>query len=226
MAYGLVFAILIFLSILSTLSVSRVLKRSILAIPFVLAAFPLLFTGPDPKITILSFSNSDLLISQPGLIRFTSIAVKSWLSLQAAIILSMTTPFSSIAFALRSLRFPKLLVGILSLMWRYLFLMIDQALSLLRARSSRSGVLQDRPDLKPGGKLAWRARVAGGLAGNLFLRSLERSDRVYAAMLSRGYDGEQRSLSSEKLENSDWLALLLGLILLIFIFFIGLLTGA
>ena len=44
--------------------------------------------------------------------------------------------------------------------------------------------------------MAWRARVTGGMAGNLFLRAFERSDRIYAAMLSRGYDGEVRTLAA------------------------------
>lgn len=42
--------------------------------------------------------------------------------------------------------------------------------------------------------MTWRARVTGGMAGNLFLRAFERSDRIYMAMLSRGYDGEARAL--------------------------------
>jgi cobalt/nickel transport system permease protein len=32
------------------------------------------------------------------------------------------------------------------------------------------------------------------MAGNLLLRAFERSERIYAAMLSRGYDGEARAL--------------------------------
>ncbi len=77
-------------------------------------------------------------------------------------------------------------------MWRYLFVLADEALRLLRARQARSGQT-DRPGLKPGGSLSWRGRVAGGMAGSLFLRAFERSDRIYMAMVARGYDGEVRS---------------------------------
>jgi cobalt/nickel transport system permease protein len=48
------------------------------------------------------------------------------------------------------------------------------------------------------------------MAGNLFLRSIERSDRIYVAMLSRGYDGEVRSMPLPKLEASNWIELILG----------------
>ncbi len=45
------------------------------------------------------------------------------------------------------------------------------------------------------------------MVGSLFLRALERSERVYAAMLSRGYDGHMRTTESFKMKGLDWLAL-------------------
>ena len=61
----------------------------------------------------------------------------------------------------------------------------------MRARDSRSA---SSPGQKAGGSLSWRAGVVGHMAGSLFLRSYERSERVYAAMQARGYDGEPRFL--------------------------------
>ena len=63
---------------------------------------------------------------------------------------------------------------------------------MLQARASRSAAL---PGHRAGGGLAWRARIAGNLIGTLFVRSIERSERVHAAMLARGYDGEPRHLT-------------------------------
>ena len=51
-------------------------------------------------------------LSQPGLERFLSIAVKSWLSVQAAIVLAATTPFPDLLVAMRALKVPRLLVAI------------------------------------------------------------------------------------------------------------------
>jgi cobalt/nickel transport system permease protein len=56
------------------------------------------------------------------------------------------------------------------------------------------------------------------MAGNLFLRGFERSDRIYMAMLSRGYDGEVRSLPLPQLRSTHWLVMIV--ILLIFTFLI------
>ena len=69
--------------------------------------------------------------------------------------------------------------------------------------------------LKKGGSLAWRASVTGGMAGSLFLRAFERSDRIYTAMLSRGYNGEVRSQPLPRLNGFDWLVLCLVLGLLL-----------
>ena len=119
--------------------------------------------------------------------------LKSWLSVQAAIVLAASTPFPELLQAMRAIGAPRLLVAMFGLMWRYLFVMVDEALRLMRARSARSGQLEGGTS-RSGGSIAWRARVTGGMAGNLLIRAFERSERIYSAMLARGYDGETRSL--------------------------------
>ena len=56
-----------------------------------------------------------------------------------------------------------------------------------------------------GGSIRWRAKVTGQMVGSLFVRSMERSERVFAAMQSRGYAGEQRFLETPDL---PWIQLL------------------
>ena len=70
----------------------------------------------------------------------------------------------------------------ISFMYRYLFVLVDEAMRLQTARDARS--------VGAGRTLFWRAKVLGGMIGCLFIRSYERSERIYAAMLSRGYAGE------------------------------------
>ena len=53
------------------------------------------------------------------------------------------------------------------------------------------------------------------MAGNLFLRSLERGDRIYLAMAARGYDGEVRAFPLPPVSSRQWVVLAGGLILLI-----------
>jgi cobalt/nickel transport system permease protein len=199
-AYPLLWTLLGSLAALAGLGPFRVARLATVALPFALAAAALPFTLPGNTIGVIL----GLPVSDAGLARFLAVMLKSWLAVQAALLLAMTTPFPDLLWALTSLRVPAALVAIVSFMYRYLGTLRDEAERLLRARTARSGAL---PGHKSGGRIAWRARVAGGMVGNLFLRSYERSERVYAAMLARGYDGRMRLLTPPPLTRR---AVLLG----------------
>lgn len=218
--YILLLALLLSVEILSSLGIGYVLKRAALALPFVLAALPLPFTTDGQTLFSLPVGSFVLSASIEGLERFLSIALKSWLSVQAAIVLSACTPFPEMLLAMRAVGIPRLLVAMFGLMWRYLFVLVDEALRLMRARAARSGEATS-PGVKRGGTLTWRARVAGGMVGSLFLRGFERSDRIYVAMLSRGYDGEARSFPLPHFTGRNWLTLISGLALLASLFLFG-----
>jgi cobalt/nickel transport system permease protein len=208
--YILLLAVILSIEILSELGVGNVLKRALLAFPFVLAALPVIFTIEGPVIAVFPLGPWELTVYQTGLVRFISIALKSWISVQATIVLASSTSFPDLLSAMRAVKVPRLLVSIFGLMWRYMFVLADEALRLMRARTSRSGV-SDQPGLKPGGGIVWRARVTGGMVGSLFLRAFDRSDRIYMAMVSRGYDGEVRSAPLPQLTPLDILVLVFSL---------------
>jgi cobalt/nickel transport system permease protein len=188
--YILLLALVLSASILAELGATFVLRRAWVALPFALAALPLLVTVPGVPLFSIHAGPWLVSITSAGLERFASIALKSWLSVQMAILLTATTPLPDLLVAMRALRLPKLLVAILGLMWRYLAVLGDEALRMIRAREARSGSWTEHS----GGTLGWRARVTGAMAGSLFLRGYERSERIYDAMLARGYDGTIRSL--------------------------------
>jgi len=212
--YILLFALVLAAEILSEVGVGYILKRAWLALFFILAALPLAFTVPGEALFRIPVGAWTLTASAPGVERFISIALKSWISFQAAILLAATTTFPDLMVAMRAVRVPRLLVAIFGLMWRYLFVLADEAIRLMRARQARSGH-SDLPGLKPGGSIRWRGSVAGGMVGNLFLRAFERSDRIYMAMLARGYDGEMRGEPLPVLSRDNWLILICGLIVLV-----------
>jgi cobalt/nickel transport system permease protein len=223
--YILLLAIVLAVEILSELGIVYVLKRAALAIPFMLAALPVVFTLPGPELFSWSVGPWMLTVSQAGLERFISIALKSWISVQAAIVLASTTDFPDLMLAMRAVRIPRLLVSIFGLMWRYLFVLADEAIRLIRARQARSGD-SGQPGLKMGGSIPWRARTAGGMAGSLFLRAFERSDRIYMAMLARGYDGEARSEPLPDVSKTSWLILISSLSILAILLFFALIFWA
>jgi len=176
-------------------------RRSLIALPFMLAALAIPFVTPGP--TVFEVPGLGWTISGPGLIRFVSILMRSWLAVQAAILLAATTPFADLLWGLRGLRLPQALVATVGFMYRYLFVLMDEALRMLRARAARSPRTPGVP--KP--SLRWQGRMAGSMVGSLFLRALERSERVFAAMASRGYDGQVRSLVRFRMLSFDWIIL-------------------
>jgi cobalt/nickel transport system permease protein len=204
---------LLAIEILSELGVGYVMKRSMLALPFMLAAAPILFTAPGDPLVTFSIGPWNPSISVQGVERFASIAFKSWLSVQMAVVLAGSTPFPDLLTAMRAIGIPRLLVAVIGLMWRYLFVLVDEVIRLLRARESRSGYPANSA-YRHGGSIAWRARVTGGMAGNLFMRSFDRGDRIYAAMAARGYDGEVRHLPLPSVSTGQRILLVFGLAVL------------
>ena len=108
---------------------------------------------------------------------FARIIVKSTLCLFTIILLSNTTPFSELLGVLRRVRFPALMITTLALMYRYLSVLVDEAERMQRARASRT-FTRRRSHL-------WQS--LGTVLGQLFVRSTERAERIYAAMCARGW---------------------------------------
>jgi cobalt/nickel transport system permease protein len=160
-------------------------------------------------------------VTASGLERFLSIAVKSWLSVQAAVLLTATTRMPDLLVAMRALKLPRLLIATVSLMWRYLFVLADETMRMLRARTSRSAALDGRG----GGSLFWRASVTGAMAGTLFLRGYERSERIYNAMLARGYDGSVRAATQRPLTRGERDIVVVGLVVLASVLTLGRFVG-
>lgn len=189
-AIGIAWAALVTLSATAGLGPFRLSRGAFIALPFMLAAVPLIFTRPEDPIASFALGPLTITVSGYGLLLFLTIAAKSWVSVQAALLLTYTTPFHDLVDGLRRLRLPRILVSTISFMYRYLAVLGDEAMRLMRARASRAADVTGRG----GGSIRWRAKVVGGMVGSLFLRAYERSERVYAAMQARGFEGELKTL--------------------------------
>ncbi len=177
------------------------LKRSAVALPFAgMVAISLPFTQVGEVLWSWRPFGFTLTITDAGLVLFATVVLKAWLSVMVSGLLVATTPFPDLLKAMRSLHVPAVLTATISFMYRYLFVLVDEAMRLQTARASRS--------VGPGRTLRWRARVLGGMIGSLFIRSYERSERIYAAMLSRGFAGEVRTLTHHAWQARDtWVGL-------------------
>ena len=119
-----------------------------------------------------------LALFQPGSWRlFAFLVSKCTLCLLVMVLLSNTTPFSEILRVMKAARVPGLLVTTLSLMYRYLFVLVDETQRMKRARQSRT--------FTPQRKRLWRTTAT--VISQLFIRTSERAERIYGAMCSRGW---------------------------------------
>jgi cobalt/nickel transport system permease protein len=111
--------------------------------PFALAAvtLPLTVAG-ETLLTVPILGGISMTVE--GTVRFGSILMKSWVSVQMAILMVAVTPFADLLWGLRALYIPQPIVSIVSFMYRYLFVLSDEVLRLLRARASRSATMAGR----------------------------------------------------------------------------------
>ena len=120
-----------------------------------------------------------LSLSVEGLAALATVSIKATLGTLSAILLGATTTFPATLRALESLRVPRTLVLIAGFVHRYLFVVADEVQRTRAALSARGY----RP------RSALQAAAVGRAATALFLRTHARGERVYLAMLSRGYAG-------------------------------------
>ena len=117
------------------------------------------------------------LLQPDGFAVFTAVFSKSTLCLFTIVLFSSTTQFTLLLRSLRQWGTPDLMVTILALMYRYVFVMIDEMERMRRARSSRTFVQRRW--------MLWRSRST--IVAQLFIRSTERAERIYMAMCARGW---------------------------------------
>ncbi len=164
------------LAALGDVSWRPLLRRLALASPLVLAvAASELLLDRAPAVAL------GPVVLSGGAVACATIAVKFALSLAAALALVATTGFDPVCAGARRLGAPRVVVAQLLLMYRYLFLLADEARRMVRAHDQRC--------VRPVGI---SMRVAGALLGQLLVRALARAERVHTAMRCRGFDGELR----------------------------------
>ena len=108
---------------------------------------------------------------------FWAALIKSNLCIITLILLGWTTPFYEIVRALARTGLPSEMVSTLTLMQRYGPVLIDESRRMQRARSSRTF---------RGGRFSTWA-ISGGIIAQLFIRTLNRAERIYLAMCARGW---------------------------------------
>ena len=166
-----------------------VARRLVVEIPFVLFAVFLPFVGTGERTEVLGMS-----LSIAGLWAAWNILAKATLGAWASILLAATTQVPDLLEGFRRLRAPRVITSIMGFMIRYLDVIVGEWNRMrvaLRSRAYRPRSLRN-------------ARPLAAASGALFVRSFERGERVYLAMLSRGYRGEMPDLGTSGAAAMHW----------------------
>jgi cobalt/nickel transport system permease protein len=173
--------VLALVTLLARVRVRDIWRRARLVLPLVIGAallIPLFRTGGE------SWSVGPMTLHEAGLETFVAVAVKAMIGTVAAVVLGATTSFPAVLRGLEALRVPRVLILIAAFMYRYLFVIVEEV-GRMRAALAARGY---RP------RNALHAGALGRVATALFLRTYSRGERVYVAMLARGYTGRMPRL--------------------------------
>lgn len=158
----------------------------------VVAPFAVLVGAANPLLDRQTLVHLGPLAVSGGWVSFCSILVRFALTVGAALVLIATTSFHGVCLALERMGVPRVMAVQLLLLYRYLFVLTEEAVRLARARALRSF----------GGR-GLGMTVYASMIGHLLLRTLGRARRIHLAMLSRGFDGEIRLMTPLRLGRAE-----------------------
>jgi cobalt/nickel transport system permease protein len=169
-------AVLLLVAIVGRISPRDIWRRSRLVLPLIL--FVAIFL-PFFRKGGATYELGPMSVSEDGLKTFAEVSIKATIGTVSAVLLGATTTFPAVLHGLEAMRVPKLFVLIAGFMYRYLFVVVDEALRMRSALTARAY----RP------RHLLQSTAIGKVVSSLFLRSYTRGERVYLSMLARGYRG-------------------------------------
>jgi cobalt/nickel transport system permease protein len=168
-------------------------RRLVIELPFLLFALFLPLVGQGERVEVAGVP-----LATEGLWAAWNIVAKGTLGVAVSVILAATTPVPELLRGLERLRLPRAFTSVAGFMVRYADVIAGEVRRMRIARISRGH--------DP--RWIWQARAVAASAGTLFIRSYERGERVYLAMVSRGYAGSMPVLGDLAASRGQWLAAL------------------
>lgn len=189
---------------ISGIGFGRVFMKSLWVLPLIL-----LIGIFNPWLdTQTAFTVSGVAISR-GWVSFFSILLRGMLAVQAVVILTMSSGFYDMCASLRKLGCPKVLVTQIQFTYRYMVVVMEEALSMDRARKSRGF-----------GRKSYPLTMWGRMVGQLLVRSYERASRIHDAMLARGFNGAMPATRRMSMSSGSWAFLVVWIVVMALLRFV------
>lgn len=207
-----VYSLMLLLTYLSKIDVWFFIKRVWLFIPIFagIIAVPMIFNvffPGDPIIQLVHLGAGmylgpfplpeSIFITRQGVNAATIFTIRVATCVSAVVLLFLTTPQQTLFKSLRTVGVPKLYVLTLEMTYRYIFLLMDLIREMYVAKKART--------IKAGGLLEEQKWV-GGRIGYTLMRSLDTSEKVHMAMMSRGYNGDVKIMQEFRMAYRDYIA--------------------
>ncbi len=152
----------------------RIIVQSLYVLPFIIliGVFNPLYDRNE------AFRIAGISVSE-GWLTFLSVVFRGLWAVQTVLILIQAIGFFGFCRGLRGLGVPKFLTVQLLMIYRYLSVLLEEALRMKRARESRGY-----------GKKSMSLKIWGPMIGQLFVRTVDKAGKIHSAMMSRGFTGE------------------------------------
>lgn len=171
--------------------VKFILKKVLFILPLIL--------GLSVINLIIDFSYSEIYFS-------VLLIFKCIFTLVGALLLMVTTGINNLAFGLKKLKIPNILIMQILMLHRYIILMMEEC---YRVKSAY--------ELRTLGEKSMTMKDYGRIIGQMLLKTIDRSEKVYEAMKLRGFDGDLYINSNKKVGCIDFLYLITFAVILIFL---------
>jgi cobalt/nickel transport system permease protein len=196
-------------ALLSKVPVNLFVKRVWVTVPVFtgLVVLPSIFnivTPGDPLLAIAPLGSARvgpfalpevLTITRQGLLGAVTLVARVGVSVSAMLLLTLTTRWSDLLKALRSLLVPRVFIVVLAMTYRYIFLLLSLAEEMFTARRSRQ--VGRKPTTREG------QQFVASAAATLLGKSYALSQEVYSAMVSRGFRGRVETIHTFSLSPGD-----------------------
>jgi cobalt/nickel transport system permease protein len=183
----------IIFAIASHISLKQLLTRTAL-IPLLMAtvSIPLLFITTGHPLWTAHVGSITLTVTIEGITKFLLFTTRIWFCIATLSLLILSTGFDKTLKLLATLRVPSLIIQLFSLTYRYFFVSIHEAQSMLIAKEARTYIHRKTITLQT-------LKNLGTTISSLFIRTYERSERVYLAMKARGFDISKNNSNNTKM---------------------------
>jgi cobalt/nickel transport system permease protein len=149
-------------------------------------SLPILFLTSGSPITSANIGITTLTITSEGIMQFIVFTIRVWFCVASLTLMILSTGFENMLQLFSTIKVPNLIVQLFGLTYRYFFVSIHEVQSVLIAKEARTYVHKKTLNMQA-------LKDLGSVIATLFIRTYERSERVYLAMKARGFEIEKKA---------------------------------